>query len=159
MSKTNVASLPDEVIDICRIASAACSCALYGTFIDDEMRTISVYIEHLEDRKISLDVCEKVMKHIQLSWPEKQSALLKKYHLEVSSPGINKPLLSLTHFQTHVNQPVSVKYQGNGEKPKTLKGILTAASDQAIDVKTPKSTSSIEMKAIISCHLNNDIKV
>ena len=55
-----------------------------------------------------------------------------KYRLEVSSPGIERKLSKLNHFQNAIGEKVKVKILG-GEK---LKGELKAADENGIIVKT-----------------------
>lgn len=57
-----------------------------------------------------------------------------RYTLEVSSPGIERPLRTPDHFRRFVGTPVSVRTQPGVEGERRLDGTLTAADDEGITV-------------------------
>lgn len=60
-----------------------------------------------------------------------------EYHLEVSSPGLSRPLTKPNHFQQVQGKRVKVKTYGPiGEPPgrKNFTGILTAVDDESVTV-------------------------
>ena len=57
-----------------------------------------------------------------------------KYTLEVSSPGLERPLRTPLHFAGAVGLTVSVKTNARVDGERRIKGTLTAADDQGITV-------------------------
>jgi len=57
-----------------------------------------------------------------------------RYLLEVSSPGIERPLRRREHFQQAVGSPVTVKTRASVEGERRVEGVLEAADDEGITV-------------------------
>lgn len=57
-----------------------------------------------------------------------------RYTLEVSSPGINRPLVKLGHFQAFCGRRVRVKTRQAREGQKSFVGTLAAVGDHAIEL-------------------------
>ena len=56
------------------------------------------------------------------------------YTLEVSSPGLERPLRTPTHFAGAIGSPVRVKTRPDVEGNRRVDGVLTAADDNTITV-------------------------
>ncbi len=79
-----------------------------------------------------------------------------EYSLEVSSPGINRPLKKKAHYQQVVGQKVRVKTFGPvGEPPrKNFVGVLKAVGDDAVQVEVDGGGAfSIPLKDIAKANL------
>ena len=61
-----------------------------------------------------------------------------RYSLEVSSPGLDRPLTQPGHFARFVGQPVRLRCRGGleGVLHRRLEGLLVAADDDGIEVAT-----------------------
>src|SRR5262245_9601171 len=60
-----------------------------------------------------------------------------RYHLECSSPGLNRPLVRPQHFQRAVGQRVRVRMHEPVCQRRQFHGVLTAATDSEITVEDP----------------------
>jgi ribosome maturation factor RimP len=58
------------------------------------------------------------------------------YDLEVSSPGLERPLRRPEHFRRAVGQLVKVRTNPGVEGPRRAEGVLAAATDEGIKVTT-----------------------
>ena len=58
------------------------------------------------------------------------------YHLEVSSPGVERPLRAPIDFQRRIGQQVKVKARDPEEGGLTLVGTIVAADEDAVTVRT-----------------------
>ena len=79
-----------------------------------------------------------------------------EYNLEVSSPGVNRPLKKLAHFERVKGQKVKVKTYGPlGDPPrKNFTGTLTEVSGEAIAVEVEGAgTFRIPFKDIAKANL------
>jgi len=56
------------------------------------------------------------------------------YTLEVSSPGLERPLRTPAHYVRSLGEDVAIKLKPNDENLRRVKGTLTAATDDAITV-------------------------
>ncbi len=70
---------------------------------------IRLRVEHeAQDRAVSLDDCAKVSRHME-SWLDREATLADRYVLEVSSPGLERPLTRDRDFQRFRGRRVVVK--------------------------------------------------
>jgi ribosome maturation factor RimP len=98
------------------------------------------------------------MNHIKLSWPSDHARLLKQYHLEVSTPGIERFLLTSAHFEAAIGQMVRLVYS-EGTKTKTAKGELASYKDGILALKIKAEPLMVDIQSIVTCNLIHDIKV
>jgi ribosome maturation factor RimP len=94
-------------------------------------RTLQIVIDRLEG--VTLDDCERVS---QVAGPLLDQADLiggGRYHLEVSSPGAERPLRSRAEYRRFTGRRVNVRYrQGSAEA--VIEGTLVSADDAGIAV-------------------------
>lgn len=57
-----------------------------------------------------------------------------EYRLEVSSPGMDRPLFSLAQFKSYIGETVKLKLNKSFEGRKNYKGILSAVVDDEISI-------------------------
>ncbi|MGZ4689594.1 MAG: hypothetical protein ACXVKA_16745 [Acidimicrobiia bacterium] len=70
------------------------------------------------------------------------------YTLEVSSPGLERPLRTLEHFAGAIGDVVSVKARGADGAMERLRGELTAADTDAITIRLDDGERKIAFDAI-----------
>lgn len=69
-----------------------------------------------------------------------------KYTLEVSSPGLERPLRRPDHFTGAVNDRVTVKTVPGGEGERRVTGVLIAADDEGITVRPDEDLDGEERR-------------
>jgi len=75
------------------------------------------------------------------------------YTLEVSSPGIERPLRKVGHFEAQVGKKVYVKTLLPVEGSKVWQGILHEVTEDSIVVEEAGRTARIPLEQITSAHL------
>jgi ribosome maturation factor RimP len=60
-----------------------------------------------------------------------------RYHLECSSPGLNRPLVRADHYRRAVGKRVSVRTRMPVEGRRQFHGVLEAATDDVVTVADP----------------------
>ncbi len=75
------------------------------------------------------------------------------YRLEVSSPGVERPLLLLSDFQRNIGRNVLVVYQF-GSVIKNVEGNITETKDDTVYLKIKGTTMSIPLSSIINAKIN-----
>jgi len=118
---------------------------------------LSVFIDKYGDALIALDEIEKMSRLLGDVLDLKLADfpfLNHKYHLEVSSPGIERPLSRRSHFEEACEQQVQIKcVPGAGVGVSKLLGTLTQVRDDGISVlSTDLKEYKIEWKAISFAH-------
>ncbi len=86
------------------------------------------------DGGVDLDAVSEATQRVSAVLDRHDDAVPGRYLLEVSSPGIERPLRRPAHFQRAVGSAVSVKRRAGVEGERRLEGVLEAASDVAVTV-------------------------
>jgi ribosome maturation factor RimP len=79
---------------------------------------------------------------------EELDELAGPYTLEVSSPGVERPLRTPEHFAGAVGTIVSVKARGDDGVKERVRGVLTAADADAITIRLDDGEREIAFDAI-----------
>lgn len=93
--------------------------------------TLRVYIDHEEG--INVDQCAEVSRQISAVM-DVEDPISQNYTLEVSSPGMDRPLFSLEQFSAYLGEWVQVRLRAPFEGRRKFKGVLSAIEDQDICV-------------------------
>lgn len=131
---------------------------------------IRLFIESLDGHAISFDDCIKVDHGLDVFFESEEfSAILSQsFTLEVSSPGIDRPLKRLDDFQKFAGQraqiktfrPLSLEEMGNGkyfehhQKQKNFFGILRGISGESVQLETDNETYHIPYALITKANLD-----
>jgi len=110
---------------------------------------VRLFIDH--PKGVTLDLCERVTKHL----PE----VREQYALEVSSPGIERPLSKPEHFRRYVGRRARVRTRGEMGSPParhTFTGELLNATDDAVTVAAATGVVSIAYADIRRSNLVGD---
>lgn len=90
---------------------------------------LRIYID--KEEGIDIDDCEKAS-HLISDELDIHTPITKAYHLEVSSPGIERPLKKTKDFLRFANHLVQIKTYVAIDKKKNFKGILSFADEENI---------------------------
>jgi ribosome maturation factor RimP len=85
---------------------------------------LRLYIDHPEG--VDLGDCERVTAHLR--------DLLETYSLEVSSPGLDRPLTKPEHFRRFLGRRIRVRTREEIEGRRNFTGTLTAADERSVRV-------------------------
>jgi ribosome maturation factor RimP len=86
--------------------------------------TLRVFIDHPDG--VSLDLCERVTLGL--------TELRERYALEVSSPGIERPLTKPSHFRRFLGRRARVRTREQRDGHKSFTGELVGASDEEVTI-------------------------
>ena len=107
---------------------------------------VRLFIDHPDG--VSLDLCERVTGHL----PD----VREKYALEVSSPGIERPLSKPEHFRRFLGRRARVRTRGAHDGRKSFTGELLGATDDAVTVAADTGVVSIAYADIHRSNLLGD---
>ena len=97
--------------------------------IGDANPTIQIMIEHKDyEKELTVDDCAKVSRAISVVMDEKDP-IENKYTLEVSSPGLDRPLTKIEHFRRYINYVIKLETINPVEKRKRFKGIIASVTE------------------------------
>src|SRR3954449_8327347 len=94
---------------------------------------VRLFIDHPDG--VSLDLCERVTNHL--------TSVRERYALEVSSPGIQRPLTKPEHFRRFVGRRARVRTRGEHDGRRSFTGGLPGPSDPEAPVPADPGVVSI----------------
>jgi ribosome maturation factor RimP len=86
--------------------------------------TLRVFIDHPDG--VTLALCERVTHEL--------AEMRERYALEVSSPGLDRPLTKPSHFRRFLGRRARVRTREERDGHKTFTGELVGASDEEVTI-------------------------
>ena len=109
-------------------------------------KLVRLFIDH--PGGVSLDLCERVTGHLP--------SVREKYALEVSSPGVERPLSKPEHFRRFVGRRARVRTRGEHVGRRSFTGELLGATDDEVTVAADTGVVSIAYADIHRSNLLGD---
>lgn len=123
-------------------------------------RRVRVFIEGPDDVRVGLRDCERMNEKLSALF-DLEDPIPGSYVLEVSTPGLDRPLHSPTVCRRFTGRRVRVKYR-IGERIRTVRGILDAVEADAVRVVVgpgrPEEGQWIPWDAVASARLDPDTR-
>ncbi len=112
--------------------------------------TLRVYIDKPEG--ITVDDCGKVSHQVSAIM-DVEDPISSAYMLEVSSPGVDRPLFKPEHFQMQKGRKIKVKSSIPVMGRKNFKGSLVAVNDDGIEIEVDNEIYEIAFVLIDKANL------
>lgn len=109
-------------------------------------RLVRLFIDH--PRGVTLELCERVTQDL--------AAIRERYALEVSSPGIERPLTKPEHFRRFVGRRARVRTRGDHDGRRSFSGELLGATESDVTVAADTGVVSIAYADIHRSNLLGD---
>ncbi len=117
---------------------------------------VRIYIDRQEG--ITLDDCSRVSQQLSAVL-DVEDPIQVPYTLEISSPGINRPLFSAEQMKGVIGSKVKIKTLWAIGERRNFSGILEKVGDEDIEVKVDgKDFYTVPINAIKNAKLDVDIK-
>jgi ribosome maturation factor RimP len=110
---------------------------------------LRLFIDHPDG--VSLGLCEGVTGHLR--------ELLLDYSLEVSSPGVERPLTKPEHFRRFLGQTVRVRTREPLAGRRSFTGTIAAADEHAVEVALPDGAVTIPHERIRRSNLVPEVTI
>ncbi len=123
--------------------------------IGSGQRILRLYID--APGGVNLDDCELVSRNVSAVL-DVDDPIAGAYNLEVSSPGIERPLVRDEHFRRHVGERVKVRLMKNISGRKRFTGVLTRVVDGGVVVEVDGETYEFAYDDIESARLAPDFR-
>lgn len=110
---------------------ASLGCELWGLEYITQGRytTLRIYIDAPEG--VSLEDCEQVSRQIS-ALMDVEDPIDGEYTLEVSSPGLDRPLYTAAQYALYVGETVSLRLRLAIDGRRRFKGVVTAVEDETL---------------------------
>ncbi len=106
-------------------------------------QTVRLYVDHPDG--VSLELCERITRHLV--------ELRERFALEVSSPGIERPLTKPGHYQRFVGRRARIRTARPVDGARTITGELVGASDDEVTIAAPDGVIAVPYDNITRSHL------
>ena len=124
-----------------------------GMFIVDveikhqEMNVVWVYVDS-ENDDVNLGTCSKISRELSFL-VESEQIFDKAYRLNVSSPGLSRPLTDNRQYTKNLGRTVKVKYKQDGTYEK-IEGVLKEVSEGHVKIQHDKGkVTSIQFDDLV----------
>ncbi|HVX83003.1 MAG: ribosome maturation factor RimP [Devosia sp.] len=88
------------------------------------------------DGRFTIEDCERLSKDLSPIL-DVEDPIDREYHLEVSSPGIDRPLVRARDFKRYVGHEARVELAEMIEGRKRFRGVIKAADDESVTIHLP----------------------
>ena len=110
-------------------------------------QVLSVVLD--SDDGVDADVVERVTKELSLELDE-ADPLPGSYILEVTTPGLDRPLRTGRDFRRQRGHEVQILREASGEQPRTqLRGVVVAADDQVVTLEVGGSNVRVPLSDVV----------
>jgi len=97
-----------------------------------------------EENTVNVDKCSKISRELDFLL-DAHDVMKRSYRLNVSSPGLSKPLTDIRQYKKNIGRYARVKYKSE-ESYNTVEGILSEVTDMNIKIKPEnKDVKSFEI--------------
>lgn len=112
-------------------AVRALGCELWGIELrlNTKQRLVRVYIDKPDG--VDVEDCAQVSRQIGANL-DVEDLISGEYRLEVSSPGMDRPLFTLSQYAAYIGYEISLKLRMAYEGRKNFKGILRRIEDEEL---------------------------
>jgi ribosome maturation factor RimP len=141
IGKTITPSLNDLGYDLVKVSMMG----------DDGRRILQILIDRLDGVNIGVDDCQKASRQISAILDVEEPDL-GKYNLEVSSPGIDRPLTRLKDFERYKGYEAKFEVLDKIDERRKFRGRITSVTGNIITIETniveitnPEESRAVEL--------------
>ena len=117
-------------------------------------KKLQIMAERLFDKSLDINDCVKISKFTSVLL-EKENSVNFDFSLEVSSPGINRPLIKIDDYKNHLGSYVDIKLKKIIDNKTKISGkIVNLFDENAIELQLNKKTFLIPFNIISECNLD-----
>ncbi|SDL61254.1 ribosome maturation factor RimP [Halarsenatibacter silvermanii] len=122
-------------------------------------RVLRVFIENREG-EVDLEDCERISRGLS-DWLDEEDFISESYILEVSSPGLERPLRGREDFSRFAGENVFIRTYAPIEDKKEFTGILQGIDDDTVEVMLKENGKRVALpySSIAKARLDVDFQL
>ncbi len=113
-------------------------------------KVIEVFVD--SDAGITLEECSQISRALSEKLDE-ADLITGRYRLDVSSPGLDKPLKLARQYKKNIGRTCSVKFTGEEKKKVLLEGKLERVTEHSIVIFKAGKKTEIELSSIHEAYI------
>jgi ribosome maturation factor RimP len=106
---------------------------------------LRLFIDH--ENGIDVDDCAEVSRQVG-ALLDVEDPISTKYNLEVSSPGLDRPLFTLEHYKQFVGEIIKIKLFERYSGRKNFIGVLNVVHDEEVEIGCEEEKYSVPFRLI-----------
>ncbi len=114
--------------------------------------TLQVMAERPDTRQLTIDECSDISRRVS-DLLDEADPIEGAYRLEVSSPGIDRPLTRLSDYSDWTGHEARIRFEQPIDGAKQVSGIIDGISGDTIRVTTTKGLREVPFNSIASAKL------
>lgn len=149
---STVNSKVDLVTELIDTTIQALGLQLWGVELLQQGRysLLRIYIE--SEDGITIDDCEKVSRQVS-ALLDVEDPIAGEYTLEVSSPGVDRPLFSIEQYEQYVGSEVNLKLRRPLDGRRKFKGQIIKVSEDTVGLSVDGTEYDLEYAEIESASI------
>jgi ribosome maturation factor RimP len=127
--------IPDELRSLADESARACNAHVIDLVLRGDYRrpVVEVFVD--AEGSVTTDLCSDISRRIAAGI-DAGAFLSGSYRLEVSSPGIERPLQFPWQYRKHCGRVLHVRVRISGQPVSEVRGTLLAADDAGVSIRT-----------------------
>ena len=114
--------------------------------------TLQVMAERPDTRQLDLSDCEAISRRLS-EWLDANDPIEGSYRLEVSSPGIDRPLTRTKDYADWAGHEARIKFEQPIDGAKQVSGVIEGIDGNVVRIATTKGLREVPMESIASAKL------
>lgn len=115
-------------------------------------RTLQIMVELLDGSTVSVDDCGKISRAVS-ALLDVEEAVKGAYHLEISSPGIDRPLVKPADFERYAGHVAKIETRRPREGRRRFRGRLLGLAGDAVRIEGEDGLAAIPLAEIVAAKL------
>lgn len=142
-----MASKQEQLHALIAPVAASLGCELWGLeyLTQGRYTTVRIYIDREEG--VSLEDCEKVSRQVS-SVMDVEDPIDSEYTLEVSSPGMDRPLYTLEQYARYIGEQINVRLRLARDGRRKFKGTILAVEGDEVRIAVDDKEYLLSVDAI-----------
>ncbi len=148
MLEKRIYSLITPIIQSLGLELWACQLHSQGQY-----STLRIFIDRADGQGVTLEDCSKVSRELGAIL-DVEDVISNRYQLEVSSPGMDRALLTLDHFQRYVGSRAKVKLRVAHSGHRQFSGCIEKVEGEKIFFQLEKEVLAVTLNEIQKANLS-----
>lgn len=115
-------------------------------------KTLQIMAERLSDSGMGIEDCTRLSRGLSPVL-EANDPIKDEYNLEISSPGIDRPLVRIEDFERHVGHDVKIETQAMIDGRRRFRGVIAGVEGDRAAITTPEGPFEIALSNIREARL------
>ena len=141
-----------QLVGLLRPGVEALGCELLGIEFESGKRTSLVRIYIDKEDGITVEDCEQVSHQVSAVL-DVEDPIAGEYNLEVSSPGMDRPLFEPAHFARFVGEEVKVRLDDPLDGRRNFTGVIAGCEGNTIVLQVDGETARLPFERIRTARL------